>query len=191
MMRIDISGMKKPVVALLFLVVGSSIFYAVGGIILAVVFFMLWIDKIIFGELKTPMHFGIELYSIPAVLVGIVYGPMTGFLFGFFIIPIIGGIFDILYPLLLGASLLDTGWEPFFPSPESFTSGVIGIVAGVYGPYMSLLSIGLMCMAIRFLLTLLRDKVFDMPTNIISYGINFALGVVIIVTFQDFLASLL
>ncbi len=181
----------KPAIALLFLLVGSVIFYILGGVLLVAVFIMLWIDKVIFGELKAPLYFGIEFYSIPAILVGIAYGPLTGFLFAFFIIPIIGGIFDTLYPLLLGASLLDSGWEPFFPSPESFISGMIAVIAGVFSFSFTFLGIIVTCMSIRFMLSVMRDTMFDMPTNIIAYIINFLLAVSIAVTFQSFFISIL
>jgi hypothetical protein len=183
--------MIKPLIALLFLVVGSVIFYPIGGILLTAAFLMLWIDKIIFGELKTPLHFGIEFYSIPSILIGIAYGPLTGFLFAFFVIPIIGGIFDTLYPLLLGANLLDTGWEPFFPSPESFISGIIAVIAGVFSSSFTFLGIVATCMGIRFVLSVMRDAMFDMPTNIIAYTINFLLAISIAITFQSFFVSIL
>lgn len=184
-------NVKKPLLALLFLIVGCIIFYAIGGILLTIVFVMLWVDKIIFGELKAPLYFGIELYSIPSILVGITYGPSIGFLFAFLIIPVIGGIFDTIYPLLLGASLLDTGWEPFFPSPESFISGVLAVIAGLLSFYLPFLGIIVMCMGTRFILSVMRDVMFGMPTNIISYIINFTLAIVIVVTFQDLFVSLL
>ncbi len=178
---------KKPIMAVAMLVVGFLIFYAIGGFRFSLIYLMLWIDKVIFGELKTPLHFGVELYSIPAILVGIIYGPFTGFLFGFLAMPIIWGIFDILYPLLTGASLLDTGWEPFFPSPESFISGAIGLLAGVFAPHISFFAIVAVCMGARFGLSILKDALASMPPNIIAYSLNVTMGLSVGFVLREFL----
>lgn len=152
---------------------------------------MLWIDKIIFGELKTPLHFGIELYSLPAILVGIMYGPLTGFLFGFFILPIIGGIFDVFYTFFVGGVLLDTAWEPFFPSPESFISGIIAIIAGVLNPLLPFFYIVVICILARFFMSIGKDIIFGMPTNIFAYLINFGLNVLIAFNLKSFFIQIL
>ena len=174
--------------ALLLLALGSVIFYLIGGFGFSIIYLMLWIDKIIFGELKSPLYLGFELYSLPTILVGIMYGPLNGFLFGFFVVPIVLGMIDLIYTLLLGGHLVDTGWELFFPSPESTVVGILGVIAGVFGPHMSLLAIIVNCMAIRFILSILRDVIFDTP-NIISYIINFGLTTWIAVIFQNFLVK--
>ena len=96
------ANIKKTVPALLLLALGSVIFYLIGGFGFSIIYLMLWIDKIIFGELKSPLYLGFELYSLPTILVGIMYGPLNGFLFGFFVVPIVLGMIDLIYTLLLG-----------------------------------------------------------------------------------------
>ncbi len=171
------------------LALGSVIFYVIGGLRFAIIYAMLWIDKIIIGKLKMPLEFGIELFSIPAILVGIMYGPLNGFLFAFFVIPIIGGILDFIATGLGGTHLLDTGWEPFFPSPESFISGAIAVVAGFLRGSLPFLYIVVACMVVRFLMHTIKDVIFGMPiVKIPAYLINVGLNILVAYLFSNFFA---
>lgn len=168
---------RSQLVSLSLLALGLAIFGVIGGLKLAAVFLMLWIDRVIIGKLKVPLEFGIELYSLPAIIVGVVYGPSMGFFFGFLIIPIIGGILDITISLLSGSHLMDTGWEPLIPSMESIISGMIAVVGGFLGPLMPFLYVVMICIGVRFIINVLKDVVMQQPPKIISYLINFGLNV--------------
>ena len=178
--------MKKRVILLATLVLGFLIFYFIGGLKISLIYAMLWIDKIIIGKLKMPLEFGVELFSIPAILVGLMYGPLNGFLFAFFIIPIIGGILDFIATALGGTQMLDTGWEPFFPSPESFISGVIAVIAAFLKGYLPFFYIVVLCMFVRLFIQTIKDVVFGMPMKIWAYLINVGLNVLIAYSFAKF-----
>lgn len=180
-------GIKNRIVLLATLVLGSIIFYFIGGVKFSLIYTMLWIDKIIIGKLKMPLEFGIELFSIPAILVGIIYGPLNGFLFAFFVIPIIGGVLDFIATGLGGTQMLDTGWEPFFPSPESFISGVIAVMAGFLRGSLPFLYIVVGCMVVRFFMHTMKDVIFGMPiVKIPAYLINAGLNIFIAYLFSKF-----
>ena len=183
---------RNWVILLATLFVGSIIFYFIGrgSLGFAIIYAMLWIDKIIIGKLKMPLEFGIELFSIPAILVGMMYGPLTGFLFAFFIIPIIGGILDFISVELGGAEMLDTGWEPFFPSPDSFISGIMAVIAGFLRGSLPFLYIVVICMVVRFIMTNIRDfHLVGRPDKFVVNLINFGLNVLIAFALQSFFVS--
>jgi hypothetical protein len=177
------------VVAVL-LAVGLIICFIIGGLKLAIVYTMLWIDKIIIGKLKKPLEFGIELYSLPAILVGIAYGPATGFLFGFLAIPIIAGFLDVVPCLVCEFHELDTGWGPFIPSFESVISGIIGAIAGLLGQFLPFIFIVAICILVRFFISVIKDGVLRMPPKIIAYLINLGLNIGIAFLLQSFFISI-
>ena len=181
---------RKFVVPAVLLAVGLSIFFIIGGLKLAIVYAMLWIDKVVIGKLKVPMEFGIELFSLPAILVGIIYGPAIGFIFGFLIIPLIGGIIDVISSLILGSQLLDTGWEPFVPSPDSLISGAIAVVGGLISPFLPFFFIVLVCIIIRFIVSVVKDIMMGNPPKIIAYIINLVLNLFIAFSLQAFFTSI-
>ncbi len=181
---------KNWTILLSILALGSIIFYFIGGLRFSIIYAMLWTDKIIIGKLKMPLEFGIELFSIPAILVGIIYGPLTGFLFAFFIIPIIGGILDFIAAGLGGTQMLDTGWEPFFPSPDSFISGIIAVLSGFLKGFLPFLYIVIACMVVRFFTHTIKDVIFGMPIKIPAYLINAGLNILIAYMFSQFFVSI-
>lgn len=171
------------------LVLGSVIFYLIDGFGFLIIYLMLWIDKVIFGELRSPLYFGLDFYSLPSILIGIAYGPLSGFLFGFLVVPIVWGMIDLIYTLLLGGHLVDTGWELFFPSPESLITGLIAVVAGIFSPHLPFIGIVLTCMVLRFVMSIARDVTLEGSTNLIAYFINVGLTVFIAIALQNFFVT--
>ncbi len=173
----------KPLLALIILILGSLLSALIGGIKLVLIFIMFWVDKTIFSELKMPLHFGIELYSLAAILTGIIYGPLTGFLFGFLLMPVIGGIFDILYTISSRSGLLDSGVEPFIPSFESLVTGAIAALAAMLS-FLPFLPTVALCMAMRVFAISAKDALVGEPINIAARIINFSLNMILAFQFE-------
>lgn len=182
---------KDYLVSLLMLVLGLILFSILGGLKLSVVYLMLWIDKVIIGKLKIPLEFGIELFSIPAIIVGISYGPAVGFFFGFLLIPLIGGILDITISMVSGAHLLDTGSEPLLPSMQSIITGIIAAIAGFLNPLIPFFFIVLVCVIVRFVINIIKDIIMGEPPKIIAYTVNLGLNIAIAFFLQEIFVALL
>lgn len=177
-------NLKQILVLSLSFLIGAFIFYISGGVALILVFAMLWVDKIIIGKMKTPLEFGIELFSIPAILVGIIYGPITGFIFAVFIIPIIGSTLDFMATAIGSSQLLDVGWAPFVPSIDSFFAGITAVLASFLKNSFPFFYIVLICMLVKVFLNSIRNILSGGPVKLANF-INLGLNLFIAFYFQE------
>jgi len=129
-MKIFISkNVRVILIQTLLLVLVSAAFYFWKGLPLVVIFAVLWVDKAVLSHLKIHGEFGIELFSIPVILSGIIYGPVFGFFFGFLIFSLVGGLIEMISWFI--SQPFEVGWPPVIPSPESFIIGLMGLTAGL------------------------------------------------------------
>lgn len=103
---------------------GIGLFYLIGGIPLALIYFIIWFDKSIIGLGGLIGRFGIELVTIPAVALGLLYGPVLAFLFLIIILPIVYAVKH----LLLGTQ---SEWPLFVPSFWNLGHAIGGALAGL------------------------------------------------------------
>lgn len=104
------------------LIAGVALFYAIGGPVLAAVYALIWIDKILI--ISTLKYFGIELTTAATLMLGIAYGPAAAFAFGIVVIPLLHSMRFVLLPLP------PPDWPLFVPHPNNVVDALGGAVAG-------------------------------------------------------------
>ena len=128
------------------------------GAQLALIFALLWIDRVFLGYTRVAYAFGIELVTSCMILTGILYGPSFAFLFGFLVYPIVDAFRWMV------AVPFDPEWPPLIPSPESFIAGATGFLAGLLSGFLPFLVVVFACLIIRIPVCVLKDWIFyEMP----------------------------
>ncbi len=115
---------NKALLLLLTLLVGAGLFYLIGGFVLAAVYVLIWIDKIVI--INTLKYFGIELTTMATLMLGIAYGPIAAFIFGIVVIPLLHSMRFVLLPLQ------QPDWPLFVPHPNNVVDALGGAVAGMF-----------------------------------------------------------
>ena len=126
-------------------------------------------DKVLLSQLRIQGYFGIELLSIPVILIAVIYGPLPAFIFGAFGIPIM----DILR-WLLAPPIEATTSLPVLPSLSSIIYGSMGALAAFMHPTFDLLTIVLTTSIIGDILHGIGLLYMGVPPNPFSYIINIA-----------------
>jgi hypothetical protein len=116
---------KLPILALT-LIIGTAFFYILGGTVLALVYAILWVDKIIIGMVGTVRYLGIEFTTIATVIIGISYGPVNAFIFSIVMIPLLHAAKYIFLPLP------QPEWPYFIPHPNNVVDALGAAFAGVF-----------------------------------------------------------
>ncbi len=169
--------MNKLSALALSLFTGLLIFYIFGGIPLVIVFLLLWTDKVIFGILRFPNPFGIELVTISTIILGIAYGPVFGFFFSLIFIPIIEGIKHFFIKV-------HVEWPPFIPSIAHLSDAIVAAIVGVLRSQ-PLTHILFVILPVKYLLDGVESMMHRKPVNFIYILANAAFNIIIIVRFQD------
>ncbi len=169
--------MNKLHALALSLFTGLLIFYIFGGIPLVIVFLLLWTDKVIFGILRVPGAFGIELTTVSTVILGIAYGPQFGFFFALILIPMIDGIKHFFIKV-------HVEWPPFIPSVANVSDGLVAVVAGIMKGY-PLPIIAFVALPVKYLFFFAENIIHRKPPNLMWLLGNIAFNVIIIMKFQD------
>src|SRR3989338_8436955 len=108
--------------------VGFGIFSLFSGLLLGIIFLIIWVDKIILGIMGIPGRFGIEFVTISTILLGLEYGPVIGFLFAIIIIPVVEGAKSKM-------TGLPAEWPPFVPSPDHAVDALVAVLASFLGGF--------------------------------------------------------
>lgn len=150
---------NKHKLLIILLLIGIPIFLALGKLPFAVIFFLLWVDKIISGYTKGALsELGIELVTVPTIYIGILYGSIFAFLFCFLVYPILNAIKWVI------AQPLTTELPPFIPSPDTFIDGMIGFMAGILPGLLPLPMLFIVCVIAKNILISIKDAwFFGMP----------------------------
>lgn len=158
------------------------------GPALAVLVFLMWIDKNYFTRLKFEGEFGIELETLTSVLAGLIYGPFFGFVFGFLFWTFLGGFFEIIAWAISPPYAPNT--FPFVPSIETLVGGLSGALAGFVGPIIPLVLLITIASIIRNLVIFMKDQIIGWPPRL-AYFSNILFNIIIVLAFQPYLDSLL
>ncbi len=152
------------------------IFFGFFGLTLAVIFALIWFDKVLLWFLGS---FGIELTTISMLLIGITYGPFAGFFFVLLVLPFLEGMKSFYLP----AAQAD--WPAFVPTPYHLLDGTIATLAWFMNES-SLLIIMVVALAIKYPATMLIDNYFiGKPPNILRLMLAVIFNLILVVYLSD------
>ncbi len=121
----------KLIVSLILLVMGFFLSLAIAGLPAAIIFSLLWFEKVTLGLTQGMLaELGIEFATVPLIFIGILYGPATAFIVGFFGMPILDSLRWFISPPKYSG-----GWLPIVPGPDSFVDGLTGSIAGLLASF--------------------------------------------------------
>jgi len=178
------NNVKVILIQILLLILASIIFYFWKGLPLLIIFAILWIDKAVLSHLKIHGEFGIELFTIPVILSGIIYGPLFGFFFGFLIFSLIGGLIEMISWFI--SQPFEVGWPPIIPSPESFIIGLMGLAAGLLNELPFLLIVLIATVMRNVLAPIWQRITTDEPIRM-AYALNVVYNLALAFVIGDYL----
>ncbi|MBI2579665.1 MAG: hypothetical protein HYW27_02070 [Candidatus Aenigmarchaeota archaeon] len=153
------------------LIAGALIFFFLNQPILLTAYVLLWIDKVAIGSLKILRRFGIELATISTIAVSFFYGPVSAFIFGIIVIP-------LLHNVKFMFITQDDDWPPFVPTPYGVIDALGGSLAFFLkgmGFFYALIAI----LLLKYILYAIADRVMhDRPVDIVSPVMNMALHII-------------
>ena len=149
------------------------LFSLLGGLMLAVIFVLLWIDKIIIEAVKIPRYLGIEFATVSMIVIGIVHGYLIGFLFALIVIPILEGIRQLFIPG-------NDEWPPFVPSPSHVADGIVALIAFLLRNN-SLFIIFIVALIIKYAINIFKDvAILGKPPDILTPIPNFVFNMLLV-----------
>ncbi len=131
-----------------------------------IIFSLIIFDKVLLSQLRFQSYFGIELLSIPIILLALTQGPLFALLFGTFGLPILDILRWILAPPVHPTS------PPLIPNVGSVLYGSMGALAVLMYPTFDLLTIVLVTSILGDFLYSIGMLYLGQPPNIISHIIN-------------------
>lgn len=144
-------------------------------------------DKVLLSQLRFQGYFGIELLSVPVILIAVTQGPLVAFLIGTFGIPLL----DVLRWIL--APPIHPTHPPLIPSINSLLYGSMGALAAFMYPSFDLVTVVLATSILGDALHGIAMVYFyrEAP-NPVSYVINivqnyFIIQLLIVIGFVKFL----
>jgi hypothetical protein len=176
-----ISGLgQKTIVISGILILGMVISLIFFSHIFAIAFFLIWLNKIISGYTRGATEsFGIELVTMPMVLIGFFHGPVVGFVFGF----AVSAFMDIIKWLINPP--FEVNWPPLIPSPDSLIDGTVGLIAALLGGLMSFFFVGVICTIAKNVLIPIKDGlIYGIPVKP-AFIFNIVINLFLALAFQE------
>jgi len=164
-------------------VIGFVFFGLLGGMALSIIFAIIWFDKVILNMFVILDNFGIELITMSSIMVGLIYGPVIGFFFGFLVIPLIEGLKPTLFKL-------PTDWPPFVPGIPHFTDGIIAVIAS-FLTGIPLFFVLMVCLIPKNFLFALNAKMIGKPFDVLFAVFSVFFNVFLVLHFNSFWLSLM
>ncbi|MBI4014998.1 MAG: hypothetical protein HY365_03515 [Candidatus Aenigmarchaeota archaeon] len=144
------------------LVLGSLVYYLIGGPPLLYLFLLVWLDKTILRSI-TPEFLGIEVTTLATVLAGMALGGMGGFVFAIITIPLLEGIKGLIVP---GNDV------PFLPTPYHLADAIVAFLASFLAG-VPLLGAVAALLAVKFMMDATIDAHFTAkPFDFLSAGLT-------------------
>lgn len=181
------NNVKVILIQILLLILVSISFYFWKGLPLVIIFAVLWIDKAVLSHLKIHGEFGIELFTIPVILSGIIYGPLFGFFFGFLIFSLVGGLIEMISWFI--SQPFEVGWPPIIPSPESFIIGLMGLVSGLLNGLPFILIV-LVAVVMRNILAPIWQRITTDEPIRMAYALNVMYNLALAFVIGDYLLGI-
>ncbi len=159
-----------------FLAAGFFTILAIAGLPPALIFAMLWFEKVTLGLSQGVLvELGIEFATVPMVFIGVLYGPWTAFLVGFFGLPLLDSVRWIISPPKYSG-----GWPPVIPGPDSFVDGLTGAVAGFLYGFLPFSWASPIAIITKNIIAPIKDTLTygnpPRPTIIVNIGVNIFLA---------------
>jgi len=183
-----VKGDKKPINAktLLLGLFGSMVIsYLLGGAPIAIIFLILWFEKIIMYG--TPGLSTIsDVTTIVMALIGIIYGPFVGIFFGLIVIPVLEGIKKITSPFPIESM-------PFVPTH----SNIVDILVAIIAPFLFfaglpfLLVIGILVIMKYIISGAFDSIVMGKPPPVMAATIALISNGILVIIFEDFFLALI
>ena len=169
-----VDEMNKILYFIIALVVGSAVSFFIGGVALAAIFFMIWLDKGIIGYGDILHKMGIEITTIAAVFLGILFGPVFAFFFAIISIVLAHGITALLFPDA------PSEWPPFIPHPYNAIDAIGAVAASMTG--ISLFNTLLIVLLVKSALFLVFNMLaLGKPPNFLGVLVNVVFNVLVFV----------
>ena len=149
------------------------------GIVLGVIFLMIWIDKSIIGYAGILHKFGIEITTIATIFLGLTHGPLFAFFFTIIVVVIAHGFRQISFPSA------PTEWPPFVPYPYNFIDAAGAVVAAIVRlPVFHTLLIVLL---VKVILYIIIDRIaFGKPPDFVGAVTNVTFNLAIFLPLSQF-----
>lgn len=96
---------------------------------LAVLFAVLFADKVILGAAGFIRRFGIEFTTIATVPLAVLYGPLFSFVFLVVVVPVLHAVKFLSLPVG------QPDWPLFVPSPYNIVDALAAVVVGLLSSY--------------------------------------------------------
>ena len=163
--------------------IGFLISWFFAGIVLAVVFLMIWIDKSIIGYAGILHKFGIEITTIATIFLGLTHGPLFAFFFTLIVVVVAHGFRHIAFPSA------PTEWPPFVPYPYNFIDAAGAVVASIVR--LPILHTLLIVLLVKVILYIIIDRIaFGKPPDFVGGVTNVAFNLAIFLPISQFFLSL-
>ena len=172
-------------IPILVLAIGFALSYFLVGIVLAIIFAVLWFNKVILQPLTFPYYFGIEFVTVSIIIIGILYGPVFGFVFAITVIPFLNGLKYIL-------GYTEEEWPAFVPEPMNFADGFAAVLAWNLRDQ-NIFIIFFVVLIMKYAISIIKDKIIvpDKPAMIIVLIPNFVFNMFLAWQLNIFLIDLL
>lgn len=165
----------RLIVSVGILVIGFLVLLPTAGLPAAVIFAIIWFEKVTLAISQGMLaEVGVEFATVPIIFIGALYGPVAGFIVGFFGMPVMDALkWFIAPPKFTG------GWPPFVPGPDTFVDGVTGAIAGVLIQFLSFSVAGPLAVIAKNIMAPVKDAAAygqpPKPAYIINTFFNFFL----------------
>lgn len=143
---------------------GTAFALLIGGQLLALLFALLCVDKILFARyLQWAGELGFELVTIPTILAGVIFGPVGGFFFGFVALAVLGDLLQWSF-----APPFEPGWPPFIPSIDTFIAGLVAASAALLYPFLGFVAVVVAGVFIKNIIYQIKDAAFGAEITAMS-----------------------
>lgn len=163
--------------------VGFLLSFFLSGIVLAVIFLFIWLDKSIIGYAGFLHRFGIEITTITTVFLGLLFGPVFAFFFTLIVIVVVHGFRHLAFPSA------PTEWPPFVPYPYNFIDAAGAMVAALVR--LSIFQTLLIVLLVKVVLYIVIDRiVFGKPPDFVGGVTNVVFNLAIFLPLSQFFISI-
>lgn len=165
------------------MIVGFLLSFFLSGIVLAVIFLFIWLDKSIIGYAGFLHHFGIEITTIATIFLGLTSGPVFAFFFTLIVVVVAHGFRHLAFPSA------PTEWPPFVPYPYNFIDAAGAVVAALVR--LSIFQTLLVVLLVKVVLYIVIDRIaFGKPPDFVGGVTNVVFNLAILLPLSQFFISI-
>ena len=159
--------------------VGFLLSFFLSGIVLAMIFLLIWLDKTIIGYAGILHKFGIEITTITTVFLGLLFGAIFAFFFALVVIVLAHGFRHIAFPSA------PTEWPPFVPYPYNFIDAAGAVTAAVIR--LNIFHTLLIVLLVKVILYIIVDRIaFGKPPDFVGGVTNVVFNLAVFLPISQF-----